>query len=194
MDVLGIGRVLDPENTSRTDTSRTAISTQTYGSRTLFDGPGARGRARGVRLATRPSIEAERPQCLTLGMEGILLVALVVAALIILRLWVYKARHPYTEADVKGARKDSIDRSRSVISGKVQEHLAPLFPQFLSQFNPKDVRFIGTPLDFVVFDGLDEGNGVRRVVFVEIKTGKSSLQQRERHAAMPSRPGVSSIS
>jgi predicted Holliday junction resolvase-like endonuclease len=61
----------------------------------------------------------------------------------------------------------------------VQEHLAPLFPQFLSQFNPKDARFLGTPLDFIVFDGLDEGE-VRRVVFVEVKTGKASLLSRER--------------
>ena len=110
-------------------------------------------------------------------MNGILLVALAAAVVVILRLWVYKARHPYTEEDVRGARKDSVDRSRSVISGKVQEHLAPLFPQFLSQFNPKDARFLGTPLDFVVFDGLDEGNGVRRVVFV-MRAGKVYRNER----------------
>jgi predicted Holliday junction resolvase-like endonuclease len=61
----------------------------------------------------------------------------------------------------------------------VQEHLAPLFPEFLNQFNPKDTRFLGTPLDFIVFDGLDEGE-VRRVVFVEVKTGKAGLLSRER--------------
>ena len=54
-----------------------------------------------------------------------------------------------------------------------------LFPAFLSQFNPKDARFLGTPLDFIVFDGLDEGD-VRRVVFVEVKTGKASLLSGER--------------
>ena len=32
---------------------------------------------------------------------------------------------------------------------------------------------------FIVFDGLDEGE-VRRVVFVEVKTGKASLLSRER--------------
>ena len=73
----------------------------------------------------------------------------------------------------------TIDKSRSVVSGKVQEHLAPLFPEFLNQFNPKDTRFLGTPLDFIVFDGLDEGE-VRKVVFVEVKTGKAGLLSRER--------------
>ncbi len=114
------------------------------------------------------------------NMTGLLVVALIVALLVIAWLLVYRARHKYTDADLVEARKDSITRSRSVVSGKVQEHLAPLFPEFLSQFNPRDARFIGTPLDFVVFDGLDDGD-VRRVVFVEVKTGKATLASRERH-------------
>jgi predicted Holliday junction resolvase-like endonuclease len=35
----------------------------------------------------------------------------------------------------------------------VQEYPAPLFLEFISQFNPKDACFIGTPLDFIVFEG-----------------------------------------
>ena len=34
-------------------------------------------------------------------------------------------------------------------------------------------------MDFVVFDGLDEG-ALRRVVFVEVKTGDADLSPRER--------------
>ena len=34
-------------------------------------------------------------------------------------------------------------------------------------------------MDFVVFDGLDEGE-LRRIVFVEIKTGGATLSARER--------------
>ena len=41
------------------------------------------------------------------------------------------------------------------------------------------VRFLGTPVDLVVFDGLAEGR-VRRIVFVEVKTGRSGLTSRER--------------
>jgi len=111
--------------------------------------------------------------------QVVLVVALVVSALSAAWLYAYKVRHPYTNDDLVKARRESVDKSRSVVSGKVQEHLAPLFPAFLSQFNPKDARFLGSPLDFIVFDGLDEGE-VRRVVFVEIKTGKASLLSRER--------------
>lgn len=104
---------------------------------------------------------------------------LVVTLVVLAWLFVYKLRHPYTKEDLKKARHDSIARSRSVVNGKVQEHLSPLFPEFISQFNPKDARFLGSPLDFVVFDGLDEGE-VRRVVFVEVKTGRAGLVTRER--------------
>ena len=50
----------------------------------------------------------------------------------------------------------------------------PAFP-----YNPKDVRFLGSPIDLVVFDGLAEGR-LRRIVFVEVKTGGSGLTSRER--------------
>ena len=43
----------------------------------------------------------------------------------------------------------------------------------------KDARFLGSPVDLVVFDGLSEGR-VRRIVFVEVKTGGAGLTGRER--------------
>jgi predicted Holliday junction resolvase-like endonuclease len=111
--------------------------------------------------------------------QVVLVVALLASLAAVAWLYAYRLRHPHTKDDLVKARRDSIDKRRSVVSGKVQEHLAPLFAAFLSQFNPKDARFLGTPLDFIVFDGLDEGE-VRRVVFVEVKTGRASLLSRER--------------
>ena len=74
-------------------------------------------------------------------------------------------------------RKDAIEKSRAVTLGKVTEHVVPFLPGF--QHNPKDARFIGAPVDFIIFDGLDEGE-VRQITFVEVKTGSSSLSKRER--------------
>jgi predicted Holliday junction resolvase-like endonuclease len=74
-------------------------------------------------------------------------------------------------------RQDAIQRSQAVTIGKVTEHIVPYLPGF--RFNPKDVRFLGTPIDLVVFDGLCDG-GVKRIVFVEVKTGSSALSGRER--------------
>src|SRR5437868_2525799 len=74
-------------------------------------------------------------------------------------------------------REDAVQRSLAVTVGKVHEQLVPYLPEF--GFNPKDVRFLGSPVDLVVFDGLDDGE-LRRVVFIEIKTGGSALSGRER--------------
>ena len=75
-------------------------------------------------------------------------------------------------------REDAVKKSEAVIRGKVTEHLIPFFPDF--GYNPKDARFIGAPVDFVVFDGLNEGK-VEQIIFVEVKTGKRpNLSARER--------------
>ena len=74
-------------------------------------------------------------------------------------------------------RRDAVQRSQAVTTGKVFEQLVPFFPQF--PFDPKDARFLGSPVDLVVFDGLSRGE-LQRVVFVEVKTGGASLSGRER--------------
>lgn len=84
---------------------------------------------------------------------------------------IWKARH------TGAIRQDAIQRSLAVTVGKVSEQLVPYLPDF--HFNPKDVRFLGSPVDLVVFDGLDAG-AVRRVIFIEVKTGSSGLSTRER--------------
>ena len=75
-----------------------------------------------------------------------------------------------------GIRSDAVKRSQSVIIGKVTEQLVPYLPEF--KFNPKDARFIGSPVDFLVFDGLSDG-AVTEVVFVEVKSGNAAVTDRE---------------
>jgi predicted Holliday junction resolvase-like endonuclease len=74
-------------------------------------------------------------------------------------------------------RAEGAQQSRAVTRGQIYEQLVPYLPGF--RFNPKDAQFLGRPVDFVVFDGLDEGD-LRRIVFVEVKTGASKLTTRER--------------
>ena len=68
-------------------------------------------------------------------------------------------------------------RSAAVVSGKVAEQLVPFSRLF--KYDPRDARFLGSPVDFVVFDGLEDGN-LRAIVFVEVKKGSSKLSDRER--------------
>ena len=74
-------------------------------------------------------------------------------------------------------RADAVQRSLAVTSGKVHEQLLPYMRAF--PYNPKDVRFLGSPIDLVVFDGLADGD-LRGIVFLEVKTGGSTLTSRER--------------
>ena len=110
----------------------------------------------------------------------VVVVALVLVLKARYQLRSHRDRYRWTDEDIKAARQDSLSRSHMTVSGKVQEHLAPLLPGFCAEFNPRDARFLGSPVDFVVFDGLDSGEEVTRVVFVEVKTGRSALSARER--------------
>lgn len=77
----------------------------------------------------------------------------------------------------KKIRQDAVKKSEAVTRGKVTEHLIPYFPDF--EYNPKDARFLGTPVDLIVFDGLSEGE-MNKVVFIEVKSGKNcTLSRRE---------------
>jgi predicted Holliday junction resolvase-like endonuclease len=74
-------------------------------------------------------------------------------------------------------RKDAVRRSAAVVSGKVGEHLAPYMPGF--PYDPRDARFLGAPIDLLVFDGMNDDD-LREIVFLEIKTGGAGLTARER--------------
>ena len=89
--------------------------------------------------------------------------------------WTYTMLWKVRYAD--SLRSDAVVRSQAITAGKVQEQLLPYFPDF--PYNPKDVRFLGSPTDLIVFDGLASGE-VKRVVFLEVKTGGSCLTARER--------------
>jgi len=79
-------------------------------------------------------------------------------------------------------RKDSVNRSRSTLKGKIAEQLAPVLHGFL--FNPADARFIGSPVDYIIFDGLtevsDDKKASIRIVFMDVKKGSASLTRTQR--------------
>jgi len=77
----------------------------------------------------------------------------------------------------KSIRKDAVERSRAVLGGKFSEQLAPYFPDF--NYDPTEVRFIGSPVDFIVFKGTSTREP-EEIVFIEVKTGKSNLSENER--------------
>ena len=68
------------------------------------------------------------------------------------------------------AVKEAIAQSRAVLGGKFVEQLAPYLPEF--KYDPTEARFIGSPIDLIVFPGLASGDP-EEIVIMEIKTGKT---------------------
>ena len=74
-------------------------------------------------------------------------------------------------------RADAIQKSRAVLGGQFSEQLAPYLPDF--PYDPTEVRFIGKPIDFLVFKGMNEKD-IKEVVFVEVKSGKAKMNAVEK--------------
>jgi len=74
------------------------------------------------------------------------------------------------QAEVLRASKQAVIQSRAVLGGKFTEQMAPYLPEF--KYDPTEARFIGSPIDFVVFPGLSLGDP-QEVVIVEVKSGKN---------------------
>jgi len=53
--------------------------------------------------------------------------------------------------------KEIEKNSHSNILDQVNNQLIPFLPEFLEKYNPKDARFLGNPIDLIIFDGLDKG-------------------------------------
>tara|TARA_X000000368_G_scaffold275190_1_gene218317 strand:- start:40 stop:492 length:453 start_codon:yes stop_codon:yes gene_type:complete len=81
------------------------------------------------------------------------------------------------ESQIKAARKDSNDRQRSTIKGQISETLAPWSMDAVNSV--KELNFLGNPIDFLGFKGLD-GEGEVEIKFIEVKSGKSKLNKNQR--------------
>jgi len=59
--------------------------------------------------------------------------------------------------------------------------MAPLMPEF--GYNPADARFLGSPIDYIIFDGYSEAETagkIRKIVLMDVKTGNAKLSPVER--------------
>ncbi len=125
----------------------------------------------------------------------LLVIALLAAAVVALILF---AKH--LDGQLKAARREvkevtgqldrrakkAVDSSRVVHVAKISEMFAPLLPGFPA-YNVKDVQWVGSTIDIIVFDGLEEATqdhfppGAQvQIIFLDVKTGKSPVSRRQR--------------
>jgi predicted Holliday junction resolvase-like endonuclease len=108
--------------------------------------------------------------------ETIVVIA-ISCAIILYLLWnIIQLKLAHKEA-IKDARKDTGNRQRSIIKGQISEVLAPWSIESVNSV--KELNFLGSPIDFVGFKGLD-GDGDIDIKFIEVKSGKSRLNKNQR--------------
>ena len=90
--------------------------------------------------------------------------------------------------ELKAARAQSVSQARATLKGQIGEQLAPLLPGF--QYACSDARFLGDPIDYVVFNGytaMRDGLGGEaskvEVVILDIKRGNARLSEGPRAVA-----------
>jgi predicted Holliday junction resolvase-like endonuclease len=91
------------------------------------------------------------------------------------------------EKTLTDARRESVQKSRSSLKGQIAEQMAPLLPGF--RYRPADARFLGDPIDYLVFSGYTDLRDNREeaaeldIVLLEVKQGASSLSPFQRAIA-----------
>lgn len=122
---------------------------------------------------------------LGIGLLFTLLVYLIMNWRLRHRIEIVTAEFEKTWAEQEGdIRKDAAQRSRYVIKGKIAEHMVPMMRDVF-RYNPADARFIGAPIDYLIFDGYTEVKDSSfdrpvTVVLADIKTGDAKLNRTER--------------
>ena len=105
------------------------------------------------------------------------IVVIVISCFIILYLlWIIIKMKFAHRATIMDARKDTGNRQRSIIKGQISEVLAPWSIESVNSV--KELNFLGSPIDFVGFKGLD-GEGDIDIKFIEVKSGKSRLNKNQ---------------
>jgi len=83
----------------------------------------------------------------------------------------------FIEVREQEIREDAIARSARTLSGKTLERFIPFLEDF--PYDPHDVRWLGDPVDLVIFDGYsknkESGDDIKQIVFCEVKSGQSKL-------------------
>jgi len=88
--------------------------------------------------------------------------------------------------EIKKARKDSKFRSSAVNWGNSVENFVPFMTNF--PIPPEDVNFLGKPIDYVGFTNTESVDNCE-VHFIEVKSGKSFLSQKQKNIKKAIREG-----
>jgi predicted Holliday junction resolvase-like endonuclease len=109
------------------------------------------------------------------------IVFVVILLVIVLILIVYRLGQSRKELEwrskLEKIRREVADKQRAGIKGKVAETFAPYLGDF--PFKPSECKFLGDPIDYIVFEGLDHKD-VTGIHFVDVKTDSAELKKHQK--------------
>ncbi len=95
----------------------------------------------------------------------------------------HKAEMENLNAELTRYKKSQNTSQRAVIKGHLAEQVYPLLTE-QCPYNLSDMRFMGMPIDYLIFDGYTEckdANGdIREIVFADVKSGSAQLTKTQR--------------
>ncbi|RKX99826.1 MAG: hypothetical protein DRP54_06550 [Spirochaetes bacterium] len=84
----------------------------------------------------------------------------------------------YIEKNIKSVTvpKSIMGHLKDAIAKGIVEKFAPFTWEFQEKhkLNPKDAVYLGEPVDYIVFDGWRGEESIKRIVFVEVKSGEET--------------------
>ncbi|MBU1988084.1 MAG: hypothetical protein KKD94_01220, partial [Nanoarchaeota archaeon] len=86
-------------------------------------------------------------------------------------------KHLEWQSNLIRLKSQIADNQRACIKGRVAETFAPFLEGF--PFKASECKFIGDPIDYVAFEGLNERD-IKKIHFVEVKEGTSKLSKHQK--------------
>ncbi|MBS3140127.1 hypothetical protein J4479_03920 [Candidatus Woesearchaeota archaeon] len=108
-----------------------------------------------------------------------LLVFVIIAAIFgyLLYKWGQFRKEQEWKEKLEKLRSEIADKQRAGIKGKITEMFAPYLEGF--PFKASECKFIGDPIDYVVFEGLDNRD-ITGIHFLDVKADSSELKKHQR--------------
>ncbi len=85
----------------------------------------------------------------------------------------------------KKLRKEIADQQRATVKGKITEQIISLLKGDVFPYNPADARFLGAPVDYIIFDGYTQVRENKSseditIIIADVKTGGGRLTADQR--------------
>ncbi|MCD6226397.1 MAG: hypothetical protein J7J93_01200 [Candidatus Aenigmarchaeota archaeon] len=78
----------------------------------------------------------------------------------------------------KESHKKGLNSQNPIIKGKAYEKVATLLSGF--KYKPSNCRFLGNPIDYIIFNNLEDEKKDVEIILMDVKTGRAGLNKNQK--------------